>query len=227
MALATPMMASAMRYWMHSLNTACGWLLDRCMNRDSSSPMARASLECTTGGSCLWSPTSTNEDAKRSGPMHAGCVIWPASSTTHTSNLRRVNRACLMPRHVHATSLERRNRRLSCRTVRTRIPPPPPRSGTRGDCDTGLACVSTSAAAAASSSSIHPSNDTVCGRTRGCTLRGLPSRRKSVTPLSCSLSSTLSMAVCVCEVTSTDIPRASSERIANAITVVFPVPGMP
>ena len=62
-----------------------------------------ASLLRTTGGSCCGSPTSTNLSALKRGPRHAGCSTCDASSTMHTSNLRRVNTGWLMPRQLVAT----------------------------------------------------------------------------------------------------------------------------
>jgi len=65
----------------------------------------RASRQCTTGGSCLSSPTSTNLLEWKSGLRLANCEAWDASSTIQTSNVRWENNAELLtPRHVVATT---------------------------------------------------------------------------------------------------------------------------
>jgi len=65
----------------------------------------RASRDCTSGGSCLSSPTRTNRRAWNSGLRLARRDTCDASSTMQMSNERRENRAALLtPRHVVATT---------------------------------------------------------------------------------------------------------------------------
>jgi len=65
----------------------------------------RASRHCTTGGSCLSSPTSTNLREWKSGLRLAHSETCDASSTMQTSNVRCENNAALLtPRHVVATT---------------------------------------------------------------------------------------------------------------------------
>lgn len=63
-----------------------------------------ASLLCTTGGSCLGSPTKTNLSARKRGPREAGWRIWEASSMIQTSNRLWVNRGWVIPKAVVATT---------------------------------------------------------------------------------------------------------------------------
>lgn len=73
-------------------------------NRDDKTA-DRALRLCTTGGSCLSSPTRTNLWAWKSGFRLAGNETCDASSTIQTSNVRRENNALLLtPRHVVATT---------------------------------------------------------------------------------------------------------------------------
>lgn len=69
-----------------------------------------ASLLCTTGGSCLGSPTNTNLWALKRGPREAGCRIWEASSMIQTSNRLCVNTGWVIPSAVVATTLYRRDK---------------------------------------------------------------------------------------------------------------------
>lgn len=63
-----------------------------------------ASRLCMTGGSCFGSPTKTNRRQWNNGPRQAGNETWEASSTIHTSKVRRTNKTWLTPRHVVATT---------------------------------------------------------------------------------------------------------------------------
>lgn len=69
-----------------------------------------ASLLCTTGGSCLGSPTNTNLWALNRGPREAGCRICEASSMIQTSNRLCVNTGWVIPSAVVATILYRRDK---------------------------------------------------------------------------------------------------------------------
>lgn len=77
-----------------------------------------ASLLCTTGGSCLVSPTKTNLWALKRGPREAGCRICEASSMIQTSNRRCVNTGWVIPSAVVATTLYRRVNDTKCTSVK-------------------------------------------------------------------------------------------------------------